>query len=76
MNASWPWEANTRWTAFPECERRKVNRKQRVDTPASCTHTSPKSTSASAPGRWSWSTNPTGTDRPASAAICGRRRAT
>ena len=28
------------------------------------------------PDGWSWSTNPTGTDRPASAAIRGRRRAT
>ncbi len=76
MNASCPCEANTRCTAFPDADSRSVNRKQWVRTPSSSTHRSAKSTSASAPGACACGTNACSTERPASAAIPTRRRAT
>ena len=56
-NASCDCVEYTRCTALPECESRNVNMWHFVFTPARTTHTSPKSTSASAPGACSCGTN-------------------
>ena len=49
MNASWPWDANTRCTALPENDIRSANMNTFVGTPASRIQNSPKSTSALRP---------------------------
>src|SRR6266542_931075 len=78
MNASCDWEANTRCTALPECDNRSVNRWQCTGSPHSRTHTSAKSTSASAPGACICGTMPCTCSCPslAPAMICGRRFST
>src|SRR5712691_9501263 len=77
-NASCAWLAYTRWQARPEQESRKANMKHRDISPARSTITSPKSTSASAPGSLACGTNPaTLSPRARScAAISARRRCT
>ena len=51
-NASWAWVPNATWNARPECDSRITNIQHFTVTPADDASNSPKSTSASAPGRW------------------------
>ncbi|MBB4942257.1 ribonuclease BN (tRNA processing enzyme) [Streptosporangium album] len=72
----WPAVASTRWTALPAYDIRHESRKHFTCSPATRTATSPKSTSASTPGRCGWGTNACGGSRPDSTRIPSRRRAT
>lgn len=65
-----------RCTALPEYDRRIANRNTLTCSPARRIVTSPKSTSASAPGIWVCGMNAFSGLRPVSIRICGRRTAT
>jgi hypothetical protein len=64
------------WTALPEKENRSENSMQVTVSPRRLMATSPKSTSASAPGRWVCGKNTLTGPRPASTRIFGFRSAT